>query len=475
MSQPPVNPPGDPGRRPLGRLKRNAPVAEPSAPSISIDPTTGVPSRSHLVDWANAAIQRSHQSSNRAVVAFVEAGLLRDVNDTYGADVGDALLRDIGARLSTIDLPNTRVVRYGGAEFVVLFEHIANAEDAAEIGNFLVDLMSSPFDLGHAQITLAPYVGAAVSADNYTDLDDLIHDAQQALSRAREEGPGSWEVHDESKRGRYETRIDESRLHGAIENDEFVLVYEPIVRVGDGKIVGMEAALRWKSASATNTGLLTPTDFADLLEKSGLIVRVGHWIIHEACRQIAAWNHRFPQRDPLVVLCPIGARQLAAKDLAEQVIDAVQTTGIAPQQLCLVLTDESLRLHSAAAWSRLRELKEHNIRLGLSGFGTGVSAVSYLRDFSLDIVQVSPVFVQGLAISADDLTIVKYLAGMLNELRIVGIAVGVENAEQLAALKPLGVPMAQGTHLGRAALAESITRLLEPETAAKPAGATAPS
>jgi diguanylate cyclase (GGDEF)-like protein len=408
-----------------------------------------------------AAIQRSHDVSKRAVVAFVEAGLLRDVNDTFGADLGDEVLRAFGARLSTIDLPGTQVIRYGGAEFVVLFEQIAQAEDVDAIAAFLVEMMSAPFVLGNAQITVAPYVGAAVSADNYQDFDDLIHDAQNALARARTEGPGGYEVHDESKRGRYETRIDESRLHKAFDEQEFVLTYEPIVRVADGHIMGMEAGLRWTAPNATNAGLLMPHDFVDLLEKSGLMVRVGHWVIQEACRQVSHWNQRFPDREPLVVLCPIGARQLAARDLADQVFAAVADSRISPHQLCLVLTDEALRLHSGSSWTVLRRLKEAHIRLGVAGFGAGAVAVSCLRDFTLDIAQLSPAFTSGVAVSVEDQTIVRHLTALLNDMRVGPVAVGVQSAEQLAALRTAGIAIAQGPLFGHPRLPDAIDRQLQ--------------
>lgn len=462
MSQPTVpDQSTDQFRGVLGRLKRSSSSGPGVAPIVEIDLTTGVANRTQLHDWAMAAIERSHISSKRAVVAFVEAGLLRDVNDTFGADLGDEVLRAFGARLGTIDLPGTQVIRYGGAEFVVLFEQVAQSDDVDAIAAFLVEMMSTPFVLGSAQITVLPYVGAAVSADNYQDFGDLIHDAQKALARARIGGPSRYEVHDESKRGRYETRIDESRLHKAVDDNEFVLTYEPIVRVGDNHVMGMEAGLRWSAPGATNVGLLMPHDFVDLLEKSGLMVRVGHWIIHEACRQVAHWNQRFPNCEPLVVLCPIGARQLAASDLAEQVLAAIAESGIGPHQLCLVLTDETLRLSAGSAWSVLRQLKEANVRLGLSGFGAGAVAVSCLRDFPLDIVQLSPVFTAGVTVSRDDQTIVRHLTALLNDMRVGPVAVDVNSAEQLAALRTAGIAIAKGPFFGHPRLPDAIDRQLQ--------------
>src|SRR4051812_45172543 len=205
----------DEGHRVLGRLRRS--------PGPGVDPTTGLPDRSQLPVWAQEAVDRSRIRSKRAVVAFVDIGLLRDANDAYGADAGDQLLRSIGARLASIDLPGTRVARHGGAEFALVFEGIDSTEMANEVGRFLIDLLRPGFALGSEQFIVTPTAGLAISSDGPQSPADLVADAHRALVRARDEGSGTWEVHDDSKRGRYDTRIDESRLVAAIDNREFVL------------------------------------------------------------------------------------------------------------------------------------------------------------------------------------------------------------------------------------------------------------
>src|SRR5262249_53174476 len=157
-----------------------------------------------------------------------------------------------------------------------------------EIAQFLVDLLSQPFEIGPDHLTVSPSVGTAISADNYSDMDDLIRDAHRALAQARDEGTHS-EVHDQTRRGGDETRVDEARLHDALDGDEFLLHYQPIVDTNTRELVGFEALLRWKAPGATNAGVMYPSDFLALLEKSGLAVMVGRWAVAEACRQIAEW------------------------------------------------------------------------------------------------------------------------------------------------------------------------------------------
>ena len=433
-----------------------------SSGGVAIDKVTGLPARNHLHDWTVEAIERSRPRSNRGVIAFVDVGQLRDVNDSYGADAGDHLLRSIGARLSSIDLPGTKVLRYEGAEFALVFEQITHFEMAEEVARFLLDLLTPPFDFGAGGMTITPYVGAALSTDNYNTIDDFIRDAHNALVRAKDMGPGSFAVHDESKRARYETRLDEARLKDAADHEEFVLAYQPIVRLDTDQIIGVEALIRWQAPGATTVGLISPADFMPLLEKSGLSVRVGEWVINEACRQAAEWNRLFPDRPALFITCNVSARQLASVDFRDTVVNAISRSGVQPWQLCIDITEQALRFNRNAAWAALRELKDMGVKLGLDDFGTGVSSMTYLREFTLDLLRVDRIFVSGLEVSKEDRAIVKHIAGLAHDLGLIAIGEGVENAEQAALLKKLGVDLAQGYHFGRPMFADDLQARLDP-------------
>lgn len=427
-----------------------------------MDPTTGLPSRLALDGWAHDATVASEMSSNHALVAFVDIDLLRDVNDSYGPDAGDQLLREVAARLTKIDLAGTRVLRYEGAEFAVVFRDVANDEIAVHIAEFLIELLSPAFEIGGDALRITPIVGAAISSDNYASPADFVRDAHRALVRARDGRPGTCIVHDESKRGRYETRVDEERLRQALANDEFFLAYQPIVRLDNAQMIGVEALIRWESPSATNTGMLMPQDFFPLLEKSGLSVPVGTWVITEACNQAADWNHRFPDHAALFVTCNISARQLAASEFADDVVGAVAGSGIHAWQLCLDITEQALRYNQTSAWTALRALKDRGVKLGLDDFGTGMSALTYLRDFSLDLVRVDRRFVAGLVHNEEDRTIVKHIVALAHDLGLVAVAEGVETVEQADHLRALGVDLAQGYHFGRPVRAGQIDALLDP-------------
>jgi diguanylate cyclase (GGDEF)-like protein len=446
----------DGGSRVLGRRRR------PPPPTSSLDATTGLPDRTNLLEWAEEAIERSLQSSKRALIAFVDIGQLRDVNDAFGADTGDYLLRSVGARLASIDLPGTRVGRYGGAEFVLVFENIETADMADEVGRFLLELLAPGFQLGNEEFTITPTVGMAISSDNYRATRDLLGDAHRALVRARDQGPRTYELHDETKRGRYETRVDESRLATAIDKGEFLLAYQPIVRLDNREPIGFEALIRWQQPGATTTGVLMPHDFMPLLEKTGMSVRVGDWVIHEACRQAAEWNRLFPDRPALFITCNIGARQLASADFYDSVLSAVRSARVQPWQLCLDITEDALRYNRTTAWSALRRLKDHGVKLGLDDFGTGVSSLTYLREFTLDLLRVDRTFVENVPLSREDQVIVKHIAGLAHDLGLIAVAEGVENDEQVKVLQSLTVDLAQGYRFGRPQFAPETTALLDP-------------
>lgn len=438
------------------------------------DAITGLPTRGDLAGIVTDATNASHQASRRVVLAFVDIGLLRDINDSYGPDVGDALLAGVADRLRSIDLPGTHALRYGGAEFALVFPQVAKAEDAQPIADFLVDLLNRPYDLGEDRLTVDTTVGVAISSDTHAAPADLIHDAHQALGQARDEGHGATVVYDDARRARYNTRIDEDRIRQALDDDEFVLHYQPIVRMDTGEVVGVEALLRWEAPAATNTGVLGPHDFMPLLEKAGLGARIGEVVLQKGCAQLATWNELNPNRARLFLTCNVGARQLAARDFAGVVGRAIDTAGINPWQLCLDLTEEALRFNRSGTWGALRDLKDAGVKLGLDDFGTGSVSNEWLRELQLDLLRIDRVFTIGLGaalaagygLDSVDANIVRHTVNLAHDLGILAVGEGIEDQGQADALAELGVDLAQGFHYGRPQSGDVITALIAPEAVA---------
>jgi diguanylate cyclase (GGDEF)-like protein len=469
----PVQPPGETER--VGRFRRRLRAQTSSAETAanddaSLDRITGLPTRSELHTALRRAVDDSKAESTLAVLAFLEAAALRDVNETLGPDIGDELLRLGAERLRTIDLPGLSVVRYEGAVFGVVFPKVPNMTGAETIAQFLIEHLSEPFTIEGTAVRLGPIVGAAVSTDQYKDLDDMVRDAFGALVEARGLGNAAYVIHDETKRARFSTRIDDRRMQDAFERGEFELFYQPIVRVDTDQMVGVEALIRWLQPGTTNVGLLFPHDFLPLLEKSGRIVEVGRWVLDTACRQLASWRSLAPDAPDLFVTCNVGPHELADPGLPDAAMAAISRHGVQPRQLCLDITEAALRhnrFQRDAVWARLRTLSNEGVRLGLDDFGTGEASLSVLREMKLDLLRVDRLFVSGLGIAREDHAIVRHVAALAHDLGCLAVAEGVERDDQARYLQELGVDLAQGFRYGRPQSAEQITRRLAPEAASK--------
>jgi len=440
----------------MGRTQPTKADGPAAGPSTALDPISGLPTRAPLHHLAQEAVERSRPGSLRSAVVFVNIGRIDDVNDSYGPDAGDHVLREVGSRLQSIDVPNTQVGHYTGTEFYLVFERLADIAMVEEVAAFIVELLAPAYQVGSEQIDVQISVGAAIWGDAYDNVDEQIRDAHEALVKVRGEGSRAWHVHDEVRRARHTTRIDEERLREALDAEEFCLYYQPIVRTDTDEMIGVEALIRWRAPGATNVGLLFPHDFLPLLEKTGLSVPVGNWVIGEACRQAAAWQAAFPDSRSLFITCNVAPRQLAHPEFAHEVTRAIELAGIQPWQLCLDITEATLRYNRSATWAALRDLKALGVKLGLDDFGTGVSSFGYLRDINLDLVRVDRNFVSEVLVSDADRVICKNIVRLAHDLELIAIAEGVETREQADALYKMGVDLAQGYLYGRPETPEAI-------------------
>jgi EAL domain-containing protein (putative c-di-GMP-specific phosphodiesterase class I) len=262
------------------------------------------------------------------------------------------------------------------------------------------------------------------------------------MYRSKSQGPGRYTIFDRSmKADRVNRGKAEERLREALENDEFVLHYQPIIDVSDKRIVGVEALIRWEDP---HRGTIPPLDFVPQLESSGLIVPVGEWVLEEACKQVTAWAKAFPSVGPLRVSVNVSPRQLLQAHFGDIVTQVLQETGTRPEQLCLEITEAALMGDVVAAWAELRKVKALGVALAIDDFGTGYSSVSYVRNFALDSLKVDQSFVRALSSCAEDTAIVKAVVHMAHALSLTTVAEGVETPEQLELLRDLGCDYAQG-------------------------------
>ena len=444
--------------------------AQAAAHRALYDPLTGLPNRILLHERLTDALAKAREHEARVAVLFVDLDRFKAVNDNFGHAAGDHLLTAVAERLRFAVRNEDVLARLGGDEFVVVCQEVTYTGEAETIAERLLMALAHPFFVKNAELAVSASVGIAFS-DNMTrgrkeSAETLLHDADAAMYRAKGQGPGLYTIFDRSmKADRVNRDKVEHRLRHALDNDEFELHYQPIIDVGDHRIVGVEALLRWQDP---NRGTIPPLDFVPQLEETGLIVPVGEWALQQACTQVTAWDKAFPRIGPLRVSVNVSPRQLLQAHFGDVVTRVLQRTGTRPTQLCLEITEAALMGDVVAAWSELRKVKALGVALAIDDFGTGYSSVSYVRNFALDTLKIDQSFVRALSSCVEDTAIVKAVVHMAHALSLDTVAEGVETPEQLAQLEALGCDFAQGYLFSRPQPPNAIEALLAEESRRRP-------
>jgi len=425
------------------------------------DALTGLPNRLSFVDSLRDALRRSLASGSPVGVLFLDLDHFKLINDSIGHHAGDELLREVAPRLRAHLRPGDIVARFGGDEFGILVDRLADEEEAPAIAERVARAFSEPYSMGGADHFVTASIGIAVARPagrEPVDPELLIRDADAAMYRAKERGRGRCVVFDAAMRARAVRRLETEReLRHALDRDELQLHYQPLVALGSGEIVGLEALVRWNHPER---GLLDPGEFVSIAEDSGLIEPIGCWVQETACRQALGWHELRPDQRPLDVAVNLSARQVAHRDLAGQVREVLARTGLDPVNLRLEVTESVLVEESASATATLEALSELGVRLVLDDFGTGYSSLAYLNRFPFDALKIDRSFVDGLGLEQERTAIVEAVIGMARALSLDSIAEGVESEEQLSELRRLGCDFAQGHLFSRPLAPQKVTALL---------------
>ena len=431
------------------------------------DSLTGLPNRLSFVDSLRDALRRGIASGSPVGILFLDLDHFKLINDSIGHHAGDELLQAVAPRLRAHLRPGDIVARFGGDEFGILVDRLTDEDEALAIADRVADAFSEPYPMGGADHFVTASIGIAVARPTGrepVDAELLIRDADAAMYRAKERGRGRCEVFDAEMRARAVRRLETEReLRHALDRDELELHYQPVVALGSGEIVGLEALVRWNHPER---GLLDPGEFVPIAEDSGLIEPIGRWVQETACRQALGWHDLRPDQRPLDVAVNLSARQVAHRDLADSVREILARTGLDPVNLRLEVTESVLVEESASATATLEALSEIGVRLVLDDFGTGYSSLAYLNRFPFDALKIDRSFVDGLGVEQERTAIVEAVIGMARALSLDAIAEGVENEAQLSELRRLGCDYAQG-HL--------FSRPLAPQKVTSPAAARAAS
>jgi diguanylate cyclase (GGDEF)-like protein/PAS domain S-box-containing protein len=425
------------------------------------DSLTGLPNRLSFVDSLRDALRRSVASGSPVGILFIDLDHFKLINDSIGHHAGDDLLQAVAPRLRAHLRPGDIVARFGGDEFGILVDRLTDEDEALAIADRVTGAFSEPYSMGGADHFVTASIGIAVARPTGrepVDAELLIRDADAAMYRAKERGRGRCEVFDAEMRARAVRRLETEReLRHVLDRDELELHYQPVIALGTGEIVGLEALVRWNHPER---GLLDPGDFVPVAEDSGLIESIGRWVQETACRQALGWHDLRPDDRPLDVAVNLSARQVAHRDLADSVREILARTGLDPVNLRLEVTESVLVEESASATATLEALSEIGVRLVLDDFGTGYSSLAYLNRFPFDALKIDRSFVDGLGIEQERTAIVEAVIGMARALSLDAIAEGVENEAQLSELRRLGCDYAQGHLFSRPLTPQKVTSLL---------------
>jgi diguanylate cyclase (GGDEF)-like protein/PAS domain S-box-containing protein len=427
------------------------------------DAVTDLANRALFRDRVEHALARQTRDDRPISVLFMDLDDFKTINDSLGHAVGDRLLAEVGERLRNCLRTADTAARLGGDEFAILLEDGGgHGVEAAEVAARIMAALEGPFHLGGKEVFVRASIGIA-SAGHDRDggpakAEDLLRNADVAMYMAKEAGKGRYQVfepamHDTALR-RLELKAD---LQRAVDNDEFVLHYQPIIELGTGEITGLEALLRWQHPQR---GLIPPLEFIPLAEETGLIVPIGRWVLEEACRQAKALQGRLAHEPPLHMAVNLSARQLQRPEIVGEVAEILMQTELDPGTLVLEITESVMMQDMDLSIQRLAELKEIGVKLAVDDFGTGYSSLNYIRRFPVDILKVDKSFVDGVNEGGEESALTAAIIELAAILRLRPVAEGIERADQLEKLLDLKCDLGQGYYFAKPLPMAGIDELL---------------
>jgi diguanylate cyclase (GGDEF)-like protein/PAS domain S-box-containing protein len=408
------------------------------------DPVTNLPNRALFVERVRHAIGRARREERELGVIFLDIDDFKTINDSLGHGAGDAALIDVAKRLSTSIRTSDTAARFGGDEFVVLLEDLDSTQTAVDVAERILEDLRRPLMVAGKELVVRGSIGISIlEGSSPAGADELIRDADAAMYIAKRDGKGGYRLFEPEMHAgvlaRLELRAD---LQRALENGQFELHYQPIVRLADGHVAGMEALLRWHHPER---GLVVPGDFIPFAEETGLIVPIGRWVLREACRQAVSVQRLWSESDPLYMCVNLSVKQLQHSDVISDVEDALSESGLEPQLLTLEITESMLIDDPDIAVVKLKELRALGVRVAMDDFGTGYSSLSYLSRFPVDVIKMDRSFLRP-DTTREALDLSSAVVALGSSLALEVVAEGIELDEQLSRLRDLGCELGQGFH-----------------------------
>jgi diguanylate cyclase (GGDEF)-like protein/PAS domain S-box-containing protein len=424
------------------------------------DLLTGLPNRALFMDRLEHALTRANRRGNMVAVLFTDVDNFKVINDSLGHEVGDQLLVGVAERLKVCLRPEDTAARLGGDEFTILVEDISGVGEGVQIAKRIAEILRPPFALGEQEVFATVSTGIALNSSAQEQAADLLRHADLAMYRAKRRGKARYEVFEPSMDAKVVERlILETGLRRALVRQQFRVYYQPIVALDNGKVAGVEALVRWEHPQR---GLLLPEEFLSVAEETGLIVRIGQWVLREAVKQARIWQERYPGIPPLTVSVNLSPRQFFHPNLVAEVLEESE---IEPASLQLEITEGAMATNGTHSTDRtLGNLKRMGVQLAIDDFGLGYSSLSYLKRFPVDFLKIDRSFTAGLGGAPNgaskDTEIVKAMIELTHALGLKVIAEGVETSEQLRRLRNMKCDFAQGNYFSEPRPSEALTAIL---------------
>jgi diguanylate cyclase (GGDEF)-like protein/PAS domain S-box-containing protein len=418
------------------------------------DPLTGLSNRALLVNRLEHALSHIKRSADHLFsVLFLDLDRFKNVNDSFGHTCGDRVLVNIARRLEQCVRPGDTVARIGGDEFVILLEDIKEMGTALTVAERIERTLSAPINLEGREVVIPASIGIALASSKYEKAEDILRDADIAVYRAKALGRARHVVFDPAMHQKTVALLElETDLRRAIERQEFILYYQPIVSLETGDAVSVEALIRWEHPER---GLVPPNEFIPLAEETGLILPIGEWVLREACKQITAWR-KSSGSSPVVAL-NVSSHQLKQEDFPQRVGGILKEYGLPPDSIELEITETVLMENLETGQEKLAQFKEMGVALSLDDFGTGYSSLSYLQRFPVQKLKVDRAFVANLGLDPETTQIVQAIFHLARGLGLDVVAEGIETTQIVSRLKGMGCKFGQGYFFARPTDADNLS------------------
>ncbi len=426
------------------------------------DGLTNLPNRNLFIESLKTLLEKSKQTPNRKfAVLFLDLNRFKTINDSLGHTAGDRLIQNVAKRLSGILHEGDLAARFSGDEFGIILNNVATVDDAVQFAETVRRKLLTPFTINGRQVFTSISIGIAVSNSAYTEAEDILRDADIAMYYAKERNK-NFVVFDQTMHTRAVTLLQlETDLRHAVDNDELLIYYQPIIDLATMELTGFEALMRWQHPQR---GLVPPVEFIPVAEETNFIVPLTLWILQKSCAQLVEWQTRSPLNKHLMMSVNLSGKHFEQPDIVEQIRSIIKNTGVNPACLKLEITESAIMENAENTIMMLKNLRSLGVRLSIDDFGTGYSSLSYLHRFPIDILKVDRSFVSTMEDGSENGEIVRTVIGLAKTLHLGVVAEGIETIHQLHQLRILGCEYGQGYLFSRPVPAEEAQSILDDKT-----------